>query len=160
MESEQPNSMINKLLENQLYSMFQKFDTDLLDALTVEQFQKYVYSIGFDFINMIYNSGEGELFHTVDNKEKSRVTFPEFMRYLGQKSNFGYSQAEYRGAMEILDQDNLGKEASVDDAIRVLSTYSNMSKNEIDDFIRVSQEGDSLQNLFKRLSTSLDPEQF
>tara|TARA_B110000285_G_C14800117_1_gene457003 strand:+ start:313 stop:495 length:183 start_codon:yes stop_codon:yes gene_type:complete len=60
--------------------------------------------------------------------------------------------------MEILDQDNLGKEASVDDAIRVLSTYSNMSKNEIDDFIRVSQEGDSLQNLFKRLSTSLDPE--
>ena len=50
------------------------------------------------------------------------------MRYLAQKSSFGYTEAEYRGAMEILDQDNLGKEASVDDAIRVLSTYSQMSK--------------------------------
>ena len=103
MDSEQPNTMINKLLENQLYTMFQQFDTDLLDALTIEQFQKYTYSIGFDFINQINNSGEGELFHTEENKDKSRVTFPEFMRYLAQKSNFGYTEAEYRGAMEILD---------------------------------------------------------
>ena len=65
MESEDKNLVqINKLLENQLSTMFYKFDEDGQKSLTVNQFQRYLYSIGMDFINQHYNSGVGELFET------------------------------------------------------------------------------------------------
>ena len=101
--SEHPNDLINKLLENQYYTMFKKFDTRGLDALTLPEFQKFTYAIGMDFINQLYNSGIGELFNTESNKKKSNVTFPEFMRYLSQKSTFQCSQDQYRNAMCMMD---------------------------------------------------------
>ena len=61
--------------------------------------------------------------------------------------------------MEILDQENLGKEASVDDAIRVLSTYSKMSKEEIKHFLEINQKEDDMEktkDLFSRMSTNID----
>ena len=48
-----PHSMIDKLLENQYQQMFNTFDVDKLEppSLTLEQFQKYLYAIGMNFIN-------------------------------------------------------------------------------------------------------------
>ena len=102
METDQ-NSMVNKLLENQFQSMFQKFDDDKLEALTIQQFQKFTYAIGMDFINNTYDSGKGELFETEENPTKSRVTFVEFMMYINKETSFEYSDQQYRQAMEILD---------------------------------------------------------
>ena len=59
--------MVNKLLENQFQAMFQKFDDDKLKALSIQQFQKFTYAIGMDYINQYYNSGVGELFETPEN---------------------------------------------------------------------------------------------
>ena len=119
--------MVNKLLENQFQTMFIKFDDDKLEALTLQQFQKFTYAIGMDFINQHYNSGLGELFETPENPQKSRVTFVEFMMYLNKEASFDYSDQQYRQAMEILDQEGEGQEAQIEDIKRVLSTYSKMS---------------------------------
>ena len=88
--------------------MFAKFDEDLLDALTLNQFQRYTYAIGMDFINQHYNSGIGFLFETPENPQKARVTFAEFMRYLNENSTFNCKEQEFRSAMEILDQEGEG----------------------------------------------------
>jgi Ca2+-binding EF-hand superfamily protein len=44
--------------------MFDKFDEDKQESLTLDQFQKYLYAIGMEFINKKYNSGKGNLFYT------------------------------------------------------------------------------------------------
>ena len=77
------------------------------------------------------------------------------MRYVAQRSAFGYTEKDYRGAMEILDQENLGKEASIDDAIRVLTTYSQLSKKEIENFLEINSKEDDNENtrdIFSRMS--------
>ena len=81
-----------------------------------------------DFINQNYESGKGELFETHENPNKDRVEFAEFMRYISYNTTFTYSAQDYRQQMEILDQEGLGKEASIEDIRRVLGTYSNMDE--------------------------------
>ena len=43
--------LIDKQLQGQLSSVFQTFDTDKKDALTLPQFQTYLYAIGMEFLN-------------------------------------------------------------------------------------------------------------
>ena len=47
-------SLINKLLESQFYTVFQKMDKDNKDSLDFEQFSTFLYAIGLDFINQFY----------------------------------------------------------------------------------------------------------
>ena len=79
---EQQPVMINKLLENQYKTMFSKFDVDDKECLTLEQFNKFLYSIGMNFIISEYNSGMGELFKTEEYPDKMEVTFEQFMRFI------------------------------------------------------------------------------
>jgi Ca2+-binding EF-hand superfamily protein len=47
--------LIDKQLQGQLSSVFQTFDTDKKDALTLPQFQTYLYAIGMEFLNKQYS---------------------------------------------------------------------------------------------------------
>ena len=66
------NHMIDKLLENQYQTMFKSFideeqkfkNSSDSESLSFNQFKKYLYAIGMDFINRQYNSGKKHLFFT------------------------------------------------------------------------------------------------
>ena len=88
--------LINKLLENQYLVMFENFDSDRLESLTLEQFRRYVFAIGMEFIVKHFDSGRGELFNTPTNPSKDRVTFFEFMNYLTVKTTFESTPLKYR----------------------------------------------------------------
>ena len=82
-----------------------------------------------DFINQVYDSGEGYLFgETSENPSKIRCTFSEFMRYLSIMSTFEHSSQEYKQALDIMDQDGDGKEANNEDIKRVMRTYSSLTE--------------------------------
>ena len=151
------DSLIDKLLENQYQQMFNTFDVDKLDppSLTIEQFEKYVYAIGMNFIVQHYKSGRGELFETEENPTKSRVTFPEFIDYLNIQSEFDHSDAEFKQKMDIFDMDGNGEEASVEDLRRVLKQYSlNMSEDQVEHFIQlnIGTNEHKLMEILKRIS--------
>ena len=80
--------------------MFQKFNIEKENppALSLKQFQKFLFAIGMDFINIKYDSGQDILFADSD-----RVYFEEFIDYLIKMSTFEYDEQEYRDKMAILD---------------------------------------------------------
>ena len=88
-----------------------------------------------EFITIDFNSGVGVLFNTKEEPEKSRVQFEEFMNYINDMSSFKYSDQDYQGAMEILDQDGEGLESNIEDIERVLGKYSEMTPEEINSYI-------------------------
>ena len=75
--------------------MFVRFDEENLESLNLQQFKRYIYAIGMEFINSDFNSGVGVLFNTPEEPEKSRVQFDEFMNYLNDMSSFKYSDQDY-----------------------------------------------------------------
>ena len=108
----------------------QKFkkQSEYTESLSFNQFQKYLYAIGMDFINRQYNSGKKYLFYTEKNPEKNTVTFQEFLQYLNDMSDFtDISKEQYRAALENLDQDGEGHSVQIDDIKRVLKKYGNMT---------------------------------
>ena len=115
--------------------MFVRFDEENLESLNLQQFKRYLYAIGMEFITIDFNSGVGVLFNTKEEPEKSRVQFEEFMNYINDMSSFKYSDQDYQGAMEILDQDGEGLESNIEDIERVLGKYSEMTPEEINSYI-------------------------
>ena len=55
----------------------------------------------------------------------------------------------------MMDQDGSGQDATIEDIKRVLGTYSNLSDDEINNFLKINtrtDEIDSLQTILKRVS--------
>ena len=92
---------------------------------------------------------------------KTTCTFKEFLDYLEKMTAFDSSQKQYRDAMAIMDQSNEGKEAEIEDIVRVLKTYSNLTHKEIDGFLEVhtnKNKGHLAHSIYNRLALS-DSEQ-
>jgi len=76
--------LIDKQLQGQLNTVFQQFDKDNKDALTYDQFQEYLYSIGMNFINKDY---EPQMLQSLfDGSKSKRVTFNAFFTFLETNS--------------------------------------------------------------------------
>lgn len=81
--------LIDKHLQGQLKTVFQQFDKDHKDALTYDQFQIYLYSIGMNFINKEY---ESEMLKSCFEGSKSkRVSFNAFFTFLEENSIHEYT---------------------------------------------------------------------
>jgi Ca2+-binding EF-hand superfamily protein len=133
--------LIDKQLQGQLSSVFQTFDTDKKDALTLPQFQTYLYAIGMEFLNKQYS--EQVLQVLFEGKENKRVTFNSFFMFLESNSIHEYTPEQFDKDMNIFDEDRNGV-AVIEDINRVLDNYSELSEDERQRFVKICCLGSKL----------------
>lgn len=92
-----------------------------MDALSWEQFETCVYSLGLRFLLDQYKTEcEEKLF--AGNSQANRVTSDAFMNFLEEMTTFKYTPDEYEKSMKVFDDDHNGQ-GSIEDMIRVMRKY-------------------------------------
>lgn len=133
--------LIDKQLQGQLLTVFQAFDADKKDSLTLPQFQTYLYAVGMEFLNKQYS--EQILTVLFEGKSNKRVTFNSFFAFLEQNSIHEYTPEQFEKDVAIFDEDRNGL-AIIEDVNRVLGNYSELKEDEIARLVKLCSLGSKL----------------
>ena len=126
--------LIDKQQQGQLLLVFQKFAEDQ-DDMTWDQFKDYLFASGMQFLVQHYTDDmKAKLFK--GNFENNRVTFPAFMNYLEENCKYENTPDQYERLMDVFQEDVKGH-AQIQDVIRVMKDHGQMSKEEIEYFLKI-----------------------
>ena len=84
--------LIDKQLEHQMLSVFQKQDSERKGSLSYHQFEGFMRLNCMDFVLDFYERSQLEAAMFVDG----RVTFPELMRFIEEQTTFKHTKQDYK----------------------------------------------------------------
>ena len=130
--------LFDKVQQGQFELVFQQYDSDRQKTLTYDQFNRYVFSLGMNFLNELYK--EEIIASLFDGDKNNRVTFPAFISFLDSSSQHEYTPEEFSKQLTIFDDDRDGS-CLYEDIIRVMRDLGGCSDEFIVKFVQRCEHG-------------------
>ena len=127
--------VIDRKTKGELARIFKVFDKNGDKKLNYQELQTYLYTIGLNFLNKGFFD---DLVSSADPEKEGLVQFKDLITYIEENSQHLFTEQDLSESLKIFDYEKDGR-ADVEDLMRVLRTYSDMTEPELESLMKLAK---------------------